>query len=367
MRSMQLRIVLVALGISLMGIATIYSTTFQRDQGSWQLLYQRQLLWLFLGLVLFFCMSRISYRHLWDMTYIFYGVIVALLLLVFVLGAVRLGAQRWLRIGGFNFQPSELAKLVMVLFFARYFSKKPAGMLFASTENLGFVKAFVLPACIMLFPVGLVIEQPDLGSGLLIVIVFVGILFLAGVRLKYLLRVSAVTAVCLPFAWHVLREYQKKRLLVFLNPQADPLGAGYTVIQSKISIGSGGLFGRGWLAGTQSQLHFLPEAHTDFIFAAFAEQWGFVGSCVLIALYALLIATGIQIALRTRDQFGKLLAYGISTMLALQVFVNVAMTLSMAPVVGVPLPLMSYGGSSMFVTFIALGILVNIDRKRTVF
>jgi len=173
--------------------------------------------------------------------------------------------------------------------------------------------------------------------------------------------------VSLPVFWHFLRDYQKERLIVFLNPNIDPLGAGYTVIQSKIAIGSGGLRGKGWLAGTQSQLHFLPESHTDFIFATFAEQWGLFGSSILLLFYFLLIREGIQIGLRTHDYFGRLLAFGISLMLGLQVFINVAMNLGLAPVVGIPLPLMSYGGSSVFTTFISLGILANIDRKRSVF
>ena len=185
--------------------------------------------------------------------------------------------------------------------------------------------------------------------------------------MKYVVTFLLAIICTSPVFWHMLRGYQKERLLVFLNPNIDPLGAGYTLIQSKIAIGSGGLFGKGWLFGTQSQLHFLPEAHTDFIFATLSEEWGLFGGSLLLLLYYLLIREGFLIAQRTNDYFGKLLAWGISLMLGMQVFVNIAMTMGLMPVVGLPLPLMSYGGSSMVVTFIALGILVNIDRRRTVF
>ena len=171
----------------------------------------------------------------------------------------------------------------------------------------------------------------------------------------------------MPFFWHFLRDYQKERLMVFLNPNIDPLGAGYTVIQSKVAIGSGGLFGKGWLAGTQSLLHFLPESHTDFIFATFIEQWGFAGGLALLFLYYLVIRQGFVIAARARDPFGRNLALGISVMLAIQVAINIAMNMGYAPVVGLPLPLMSYGGSSIVSTFISLGILAGIDRKRTIY
>jgi rod shape determining protein RodA len=190
---------------------------------------------------------------------------------------------------------------------------------------------------------------------------------MSNVRFKYILIFLLIVVLFLPFSWNLLRDYQKERIMVFLNPNVDPLGAGYTVIQSKIAIGSGGFFGKGWLSGTQSQLHFLPESHTDFIFATFTEEWGFFGGILLIYLYYLLIKQGILIAEKTSDHFGKLLSLGISLMLCFQISVNIAMNLGLAPVVGLPLPLMSYGGSSVLVTFAALGILVNINKTRAVF
>jgi rod shape determining protein RodA len=246
---------------------------------------------------------------------------------------------------------------------ARYFSVKSWDNMSSNVNSFGIVKALIIPFIFMIIPVALIIEQPDLGSGVMIFIIFIAIIFVANVKIRYITLILLVIAAMLPVAWHFLRGYQKDRLLVFLNPNVDPLGAGYTIIQSKIAIGSGSLFGKGWLSGTQSQLYFLPESHTDFIFATFAESCGSIGAAVLLFLYYLLIREGFKIAQASYDSFGKLLAYGISCMLSLQAFINIAMNLGFAPVVGVPLPLMSYGGSSLLLTFISLGILANISRS----
>jgi rod shape determining protein RodA len=312
-------------------------------------------------------MSQLNYRRLWDANYLIYGVAIFFLFLVFALGIIRLGAQRWLRFAWFNFQPSEFAKLAVIIFLARYFSRKSVDDISLLSGKFGIFRGIILPFIFVAVPMFLIIEQPDLGSGLMLLLVFVSLLYLTNVRLKYIFTLIFILILPLPFFWHFLRDYQKQRLLVFLNPNIDPLGAGYTVIQSRIAIGSGALFGRGWLSGTQSQLYFLPESHTDFVFATFSEQWGFLGSSLLLFMYYLIIRQGFIIAQRTQDSFGRLLAYGISLLLALQVFINIAMNMGLAPVVGLPLPLMSYGGSSILVTFIALGILVNIDRTRSVF
>jgi len=296
-----------------------------------------------------------------------YAAALFLLFLVFVLGVVHLGAQRWLKFAWFSFQPSEVAKLVIVIFLARYFSAKSIRDFSLQVNKMGIMRGLVLPFTLIAVPAGLIMEQPDLGSSVIIILVLLAILFLAGVRLRYIILFLILGVLTLPLLWHFLRGYQQERLLVFLNPNIDPLGAGYTIIQSKIAIGSGGLFGKGWLAGTQSQLRFLPEAHTDFIFATFTEEWGFLGSALLLFLYYLLTKEGLSIARRTSDNFGRLLALGISFMLVIQVVINISMNLGLAPVVGVPLSLMSYGGSSILVTFISLGILANIDKTRAVF
>lgn len=367
MRNSLLVIFVIALLISSLGVLSIYSSTFQRDGSIWQSIYQRQVLWIILGVVLFFLISRLSYRWFWDWTYFLYAVMVIFLLLVVFLGAQRLGAQRWLNFGWFNFQPSELAKIVMTIFIARYFSRKSVTDVSLISGKFGVFRGLLLPLFFVAIPFILIVDQPDLGTGLVILFLFVSMLFLTEVKLRYIIILFILIVLPMPFMWHFLRDYQKDRILVFFNPNIDPLGAGYTVIQSKIAIGSGGLLGKGYLAGTQSQLRFLPEGHTDFIFASFSEEWGFLGGVALLFLYYFLIRQGLLIAKRTNDHFGKLTAYGISFMLCIQVVVNIAMNMGLAPVVGIPLPLMSYGGSSVLITFISLGILANIDKRRAVF
>jgi len=360
-------ILIVSLVIVCLGILSIYSSTYQKEGELWKLIYKRQIFWIILGLIFFVLLSNFNYRRFWDLTYFLYAVLVFLLLLVFILGIVRLGAQRWIRFGWFNFQPSELAKLCMVIFLARYFSTKSVDNVELQVPKFGIFRAFIIPFIFVAVPVGLIIEQPDLGTGMIIVFLFIALMYLGGVKMKFFYMLLATAIISIPVFWNYLRDYQKNRLIVFLNPNIDPLGAGYTVIQSRIAIGSGGLFGKGWLSGTQGQLHFLPEAHTDFIFASFAEEWGLFGAMVLLFLYFLLIREGIKIALSTKDQFGRLLAYGICLMLGVQIIINVSMNLGLAPVVGIPLPLMSYGGSSILITFISLGVLVNIGKRRAVF
>jgi rod shape determining protein RodA len=367
MRNINFTILIIAVLLVIIGILSIYSATYQKEGQFWQLIYKRQILWSIFGLMLFLFFSNFNYRNLWEMTYFLYALALFLLLLVFVLGIVRLGAQRWLKFVWFSIQPSEIAKLVTVIFLARYFSTKSIGDVSLQVNRLRLWRAFILPFLFIAIPMGLIVEQPDLGSAAMLFLIFITMLYLAGVRLRYIVIFLLAIAVCMPILWHFLRGYQQDRLMVFLNPNIDPLGAGYTVIQSKIAVGSGGFFGKGWLLGTQSQLRFLPESHTDFIFATFAEEWGFLGICALLFLYYLLFRQGIYIAQRASDNFAKLLAFGISLMLGLQVIVNIAMNIGIAPVVGLPLPLMSYGGSSMFLTFISLGILCNINKRRTVF
>jgi len=367
MRNSYLTILITALLIVSLGIISIYSSTYQKEGKPWEDIYKRQILWVIIGLICFMFISNLHYRRIWDWTYLLYALGLFFLFLVFTLGLVRMGAQRWLKIAWFNFQPSEFLKLIIVIFLARYFSSKSVSDISILSGKFGITRGIIIPFIFVAIPALMIIEQPDLGSGMIIIMLFLSLLYLTGVRLRYITIFFILALLPLPFLWHLLHDYQKQRLLVFMNPNIDPLGAGYTVIQSKIAIGSGWFFGKGWLSGTQSQLHFLPESHTDFIFATFAEEWGFLGSVVLVSLYFVIVYKGFSIAQKTNDFFGKLLAFGISLMFAIQVFVNIAMNMGLAPVVGVPLPLMSYGGSSVLCTFIALGILVNIDRTRAVF
>lgn len=361
------RILVIALVIALVGILSIYSCTYQKEDKIQRQLYQRQIFWLILGLFVYLIVSNFNYRRLWEATYFLYASMIFLLFLVFILGTMRLGAQRWLRFVGFNFQPAEIAKLISVIFLSRYFSVQLPDDISLAVNKFGLIRGLALPFFFIAFPIGFIFEQPDLGSATMLFFIFLGMLYFSNLGLRYIFIFLFFGILLLPILWQFLRDYQKQRLLVFLNPNIDPLGAGYTVIQSKIAIGSGGFLGKGWLGGSQGQLHFLPEAHTDFIFASFVEEWGLVGAGVLLFLYYLLIKEGLEISLRTNENFGRLLALGISSMLGIQIFINVAMTMGLAPVVGLPLPLMSYGGSSIIITFISLGILANIDKKRTVF
>ena len=250
----------------------------------------------------------------------------------------------------------------MVIFLARYFSKPSLGLR-CDVQDWGFIKAVLTPFAFICLPMLLILNQPDLGTAIFIFFIFIAMLFIAQVNFKFLLLVLLGIIIISPLLWQFLKDYQRIRLMVFLNPNADPLGAGYTIIQSKIAVASGWLFGKGWLGGSQSQLHFLPESHTDFIFASFAEEWGFLGSLVLLSLYYLLIRYALRVAHRAPDYFGRLLAGGIVITLGIQVLINIAMTIGLAPVVGLPLPLLSYGGSSLLVTFLSLGILINIEKR----
>ncbi|MCU0651282.1 MAG: rod shape-determining protein RodA [Candidatus Omnitrophica bacterium] len=363
----NLKILFLAVAISVLGILTIYSSTYMKQGEFWESLYQRQILWVLMGIAAYLIFSNINYRRIWDWTYCIYALVVLLLFLVVVSGIVRFGAQRWLKISWFTLQPSELAKLAVLIFMARYCSKKSADDVDLKAHRYGIFKGVVVPFMFVAIPAGLIVDQPDLGTGAIVFMIFFVMLYLGNVRFKYLALVMGILVASMPVAWHFLHDYQRDRIEVFLNPNIDPLGAGYTIIQSQIAIGSGGFFGKGWLSGTQSQLFFLPESHTDFIFAAFNEQWGFLGGAVLLLLYYLLIKQGINIAMRTGDHYGRLLSLGISLMLGLQACINISMNMGLAPVVGVPLPLMSYGGSSVIITYICLGMMANVNKTRAVF
>jgi len=367
MRSYHLRIIAIAILINLIGIFTIYSITFQSEDPFLSSIFKRQIIWSLIGILGFFIMANVTYRRLWDLAYILYGVAIFLLLLVAITGIIRLGAKRWLTLFWLNFQPAELAKLSTVILLARYFSYQSIRDTVSSSRRFGMGRGLLLPLLLILVPMGLIIEQPDLGSALMLFFIFICVLFFSKIKLKYLGLLLLVILIASPAFWALLRDYQKDRLLVFLNPNIDPLGAGYTVIQSKIAIGSGGFFGKGWLFGTQSQLRFLPESHTDFIFATFAEEWGWLGCVLLLFLYYLLLKNSLAIAGRTSDNFGQLLCLGITVMFAVQIVINLFMTMGLAPVVGIPLILMSYGGSSIFITYVSLGILANANKERTVF
>lgn len=349
--------------ITALSLFMLYSASYAKGPFAESSVFLRQSLWIFLGWIAYLFFGRLSYRKLIGFIYPFFGAVIFSLLLVLIIGGVRLGAQRWIKIWWFNFQPSEFAKLAVILILSRYFSRMGLDQIRLSVGNLSFLKGMALPFLIIAIPFALIVKQPDLGTALLLLFIFLAMAYLAGVKLRYILSVLALGIAFSPVFWHFLKDYQKDRLLVFLNPSSDPLGAGYTIIQSQIAIGSGRLFGKGWLSGTQGQLNFLPEAHTDFIFGIFSEEAGFLGCALLIGIYFVLIQSAFLASERTEDNFGRFFCFGIGLELALQVYINISMTMGLSPVVGLPLPLMSYGGSSMLVTFIGLGIVQNIIKR----
>ncbi len=344
------------LGMALLGILTIYSANTMATSAFRKSLYLRQMIWVGVGIVGLVGAFLVSYRTLGRFAYLIFGASVFLLVLVLVMGKTGLGAQRWIRVAGFAFQPSEFAKLGLVLFLARYFDDH--------RNAIRDIRSLLLPVGLTAFCVLLVLKQPDLGTALLLGFITLCMLLLLGLHWRRLMPAIIGGGALAPLLWLVLKDYQRRRILVFLSPDLDPLGAGYHIAQSKIAVGSGGAFGKGWLAASQSQLNFLPLNHTDFIFAVLAEQWGFLGCLVVLLAYFYLITKGFQIARDCTDLFAGLLATGISAMLAIQVLINTAMVLGMMPVVGIPLPLLSYGGSSLLVTMLCMGLLLNIHMRR---
>jgi rod shape determining protein RodA len=354
--------------LMVVGLLALYSVTYQRE-ALFKSIFLSQLFRAVIGIVILLLLSNFNYRRFYDFAYIFYGISIFLLLVVLVAGREILGARRWIEFFGLNFQPAELAKLSVILVLARQFSQRQAyGSGFRTYGIVNtFLKEIIYPFLFILIPMVLIVLQPDLGTALLLLPIFLTVLFLSEMKITYILFLIGTGLLSMPLFWNFLRGYQKERLLVFLNPNIDPLGAGYTIIQSKIAVGSGGLLGKGWLAGTQNQLNFLPERHTDFIFSVIGEEWGFWGVTLLIFLYGVLIFYCLRVVEQTNDKFAKILSVGFISLFALQVIINISMTIGICPVVGLSLPLISYGGSSMFTFLILIAILLNINKKRIIF
>lgn len=341
--------------IFFIGIASIYSASFREGQAFNQSLAVKQLLWMGIGALAVFLIVRIDYFRLHEFAWPLYGLSIFLLLLVLFMPA-RLGAHRWIPLGGFNLQPSEIAKFSVILVLARFFAD----------NKIEFMplKRLLIPCAAVLVPLLLILKEPDLGTGLALVPILFAMLYLWGMKTKPLLILLAAGFLLSPVLFHFLKDYQKARLLVFINPNVDPLGAGYTIIQSKIAIGSGGLWGKGFMSGTQNQLNFVPERHTDFIFAVIAEEGGFIAAITVLALFWIIVKKGYIICGQTPDRFGSQLACGIATYLGAQSVINLGMTMGLLPVVGMPLPLVSYGGSSVVMTMLSIALLINIKMRR---
>lgn len=321
-------------------------------------LVTQQAIWIGLGVIVGVLVASISYTRWLDLSLFFYLGALVLLVVVIVAGTVKLGAARWITILGLSVQPAELAKIACACWLARYLANQPVPLP---------LRALVVSAGLVGLPALLIFLQPDLGSSSILMAVWLGTVWAAGLRTRDLAFLTAAGLALLPVGWHLLKDYQQLRLAAFLNPHADPLGAGYTIIQSQIAIGSGQLLGRGWLAGTQNQLNFLPERHADFVYSVIGEEWGFLGAVVVVGLFGVLAWRGVSMALQNSERQGRLLAIALVSWIAYQAVVNMGMVMGLLPVVGVPLPLVSYGGSAMATTWMALGLLQSIHRFGTRF
>ncbi|MBM4288123.1 MAG: rod shape-determining protein RodA [Deltaproteobacteria bacterium] len=353
-------LIILVLAIVSIGIMNLYSAGMNQVELRGAHLYIKQLYWLGIGLLLMFFVTTFDFRYLEKLAYPLFWFTILLLIAVMLAGKTVAGSKRWLALGPVVFQPSELAKVAIILALAAHFFR------LEQFEPVSW-RELAFPCLLMLLPFALVAKQPDLGSALLIAAVAATMILFVGVRWHILVTLGVGFLAASPIFWHFLKDYQKQRIFTFLNPEQDPLGSGYHIIQSKIAVGSGLFWGKGFLQGTQSQLNFLPEQHTDFVFSVFAEEWGFVGSAGLILLYTLVILWCLHIASSCRERFGNLLAVGIAAMIFWQIFINISMVTGLMPVVGIPLPFFSYGGSSLVVNLIGIGLLLNIRMRQFLF
>ena len=353
-------LLLILILIGVISTINLYSATFPiRDTGGSEIFY-KHIYWFLIGLASLLIMTTFDYHVLERMAYPIYYFSLALLVIVLIIGKIYSGSQRWLSIGGITFQPSEFFKITLVIVLARYFASH-------GEYSEYRLRDLWRPLLLIIIPFLLIVKEPDLGTALILVVISVSIILFMKVNWKSLLILIMISLLSAPFIWFNLEEYQQKRVLSFMNPDSDPLGSGYHLIQSKIAIGSGLLWGKGFLKGTQTRLHFLPEQHSDFAFSVMAEEWGFVGSVFLLILYLFLILWGINIAKNSRDMFGTILAVGIVAIVFWQLVINVSMTIGLMPVVGIPLVFFSSGGSSIISTMSGMGLLMNISMRRFMF
>jgi rod shape determining protein RodA len=343
--------------LSGIGLLNIYSAGFSLSDFRQTPLYIKQIKWILIGIVGMAVAFFMDYRFLSRHAYIVYGFSIILLLVVFTAGYATRGSQRWITFAGFTLQPSELVKLTIILALAKYFDRHQLG------RNC-HLRDLLIPLMIVLIPFLFVLKQPDLGTALILLILFLSIVFFIGMDWKSILVAAAGGFILAPISWYFMKDYQKERILTFFSPDRDPLGSGYHIIQSMIAVGSGGLFGKGFLKGSQTQLKFLPEQQTDFVFSVFAEEWGFLGGMILMVMFLSLILWGMKIVIHSKDYLGAIVAFGITMLIFWEVFINISMVLGILPVVGIPLPFLSYGGSAMVVLMTAIGLLMNISVRR---
>jgi len=346
--SLDFQLIFLVLLLGVISFFAIYST----ERGNFGYYTQNHLYRFFIFFLLFLFISFVKIDFWHKSAYPFYIIVLILLFAVDFFGITASGSKRWINLFIFNLQPSELMKVALIIFLARYYNRRPF-------RDVNRIKFIIIPAFVLFTPVALVINQPDLGTALLIATSGLAVVWLAGFRIKYFLYSFATLICTLPFVIAFLKPYQKLRILSFFNPERDPLGAGYQIIQSKIAIGSGGLSGKGFLKGSQSYLDYLPEKHTDFIFTLFSEEFGFLGSITLLVIYALIIYRVVLAGNISRNNFAKLYCYGFASAFFIYVAVNMSMVLGLLPIVGAPLPILSYGGSAMLSIMVGLGVVMS--------
>ena len=351
---------IVTLTISVLGVVVIYSANHGRPELFFRNLYIKQIYWILYGLVVMLITLLADYRKFRRYAYLIYGLTILALVYVLFFGTVTSGSRRWIDIGPLTIQVSEFAKFALIIMLAKLFE---SGKII---QNQYQIKDLAVPALLTGLIGTLIAAQPDLGTAMMIFFIFLLFLTAIEIDVRTLLTLFLGGLLSAPLLWFLLKDYQKTRVLTLFNPEMDPLGAGYHSIQSKIAIGSGGFWGKGLLAGTQSRLNFLPEKHTDFIFSGFAEETGFIGVAILLSLYLFIILRGLNIAYRAADRFGLFLAVGIIGSISFYTIFNIGMTIGLFPITGIPLPLLSYGGSSLITNFFAIGLLLNIEMRRTV-
>lgn len=354
--------VFVIFALNLIGLMNLYSATHGPHSQEVASLFISQILWLTIGWSVFFIMTLLDYSIVGRVAYVVYFINLAAILYVTFFGQVALGAQRWIDLGFFRYQPSETMKLAMIMVLAKTLS-------YQQSDGRGMgLRDLIWPMILLVVPFVLVVEQPDLGTALMLIAISGSMLLFMKIRRWILALIVGLGIIAAPIAWsYVLRPYQKDRIINFMNPSNDPRGSGYNSIQSRIAVGSGKIVGKGFRKGTQSQLEFLPERHTDFIYSVLSEEHGFIGSIGTIGLFIVLFVVGIRISSTARDKFGALICVGVLTYLFWHMFVNIGMVIGLLPIVGVPLPLLSYGGSSMLTTMVGLGLISSVAYRRYLF
>ena len=345
---LNLLIIISVILLGLVGVASLYSAA----GGDWDPWARNHLIRLIFGIFLMLSLAFLPHKIFFKLSVVSFIIGILSLILVKFIGTGNV--QRWISFGGMNFQPSEAMKIALILVLAKYFDH-------VSKIELDKLKSYILPLFLILLPGFLVISQPDLGTGLTIILLGLAILFFVGISMKFVILCFVLLASSVPFIWNQLYDYQKDRILVFLNPELDSLGSGYQIIQSKIAIGSGGIFGKGYLLGSQSRLNYLPEKHTDFIFTLISEELGFLGSILIILIFCILIVSIFKISFSVKSLFSKIITFGIGFLLFLYLSLNIGMVCGLLPVVGAPLPLISYGGTSLLTVLIGVGIVLSID------